>query len=184
MSRSGDARTAGCPPHGAAGGRLPRPVEISRSAQRHRTGTWEGRLHHAGKAQEALGEFQKSFKIADPAPGEAASDAPAARSLNPDERVRAWFKICAARLLLDLGRPGEAEPMLRQAIAMSAASVADFPTFGNIHWHMAEAKAVLGQCWPTPVEPTRQIRMYRESLVSYERASELEESRPPTAANC
>ena len=54
--------------------------------------------------------------------------------------------------------------MLRQAIAMSGASVADFPTFGNIHWHMAEAKAVLGQVLADAGRTDEAIRMYRESL--------------------
>jgi len=138
-------------------------------------------LDRVGKTPEGLGELRKSFKIADSAPGGAERQrAWRARTLDDHERSGAWLKIVAARMLLSLGRPGEAEALLRESIAASVAAVADFPTFGGNHFHLALAKSVLGKLLADAGRTGEGIRMYRESLASYERAVEFEQSRPNT----
>jgi serine/threonine protein kinase len=139
-------------------------------------------LNGVGKAQEALVEFRKSFEILDSVPGGVvANNALRARSLDQLdtlERVAAWLKIVAAQLLVGLGRRGEAEPLLRESIAISLAAVADFPTFGGNHFHLAKAKAELGQLLADTARMEEGIRLCRESLDAYDRAIELENSRP------
>ena len=141
-------------------------------------------LWGSGKAEEGLGEFRKSFEILDSLPeGLVASRTRRVRSLDQVdglERSAAWLKIAAARVLIDLGRHEEAEPLLRASMALYVAEVADFPTFGANHHHLAEAKLELGRLLAETARVEEGIRLCRESLDAYDRAIELEHSRPNT----
>jgi tetratricopeptide (TPR) repeat protein len=90
------------------------------------------------------------------------------------------LKIAAARVLIDLGRHEEAEPLLRASMALYVAEVADFPTFGANHHHLANAKLELGRLLAETARVEEGIRLCRESLDAYDRAIELEHSRPNT----
>jgi tetratricopeptide (TPR) repeat protein len=139
-------------------------------------------LHGDGKAEEAVREFRKSIEILDSLPEElVASRARRIRSLDQvdgRERSAAWLRIAAARLLIDLGRHEEAEPLLRASMALYAADVADFPTVGTNHHHLAEAKHELGRLLANTARLQEGIRLRHESLDAFDKAIELEHSRP------
>jgi tetratricopeptide (TPR) repeat protein len=141
-------------------------------------------LYRVGQAQEALDEFRKSFEILDSVPGGlVANHALRDRSLDRLDTLEgnaAWLKAIAAEILLGLGRRDEAEPLLRESIAISAAAAADFPTFGANHFRLGMAKADLGQLLADSARMEEGIRLCRESLDAYDRAIELERSRPNT----
>ena len=139
-------------------------------------------LWGAGNAEEALGEFRKSFEILDSLPGEkVANHAMRIRSLDQVdglERSAAWLKIAAARILIDLGRREEAEPLLRESMALYVAEVADFPMVGANHHHLAEARFELGRLLADTARMEEGIRLFHESLDAFDRAIKLEHLRP------
>jgi tetratricopeptide (TPR) repeat protein len=141
-------------------------------------------LDEAGNTQDALVEFRKYFDILDSIPGGLARNralfAQPLDQMEPDrpERLAALLKVQAARALIRLGQRSEAEPLLRQAIEIATAAIADFPAFrGNHHWHLATAKAVLGRLLADTGRLDEGLRLCRESQDSWERAIEGEHSR-------